>query len=144
MAILTVTRLSNVPVAGKLTLRQAIAEASNGDTIVFAADLHGSVDLAKNLVISKSITINGGQGDTFGIGGITIGGIGASVIIAAGADVTLQNVQIVGGASGPRGKRKAPMAPTGIKDRPAIPAASAIPAKTAARRRRRDFSARRR
>jgi hypothetical protein len=105
MAILIVTRLSGIPAAGKLNLRQAIEEASNGDTIVFASDLHGSVDLAKNLVISKSITIDGSQGHDFGIGGIAIGGF-ASVVVAAGATVTLASLQIVGGAPGASGKTK--------------------------------------
>jgi hypothetical protein len=106
MTTITVTTLADTPSAGHLTLRQAVARAGSGDTIVFASDLHGAVSLSRNLVISQSITIDGSQGHDFGLGGIAVGGIGASVIVDAGANVTMSHMQLVGGAAGPSGTKK--------------------------------------
>ncbi len=109
MSIITVTTLSDRSNTNKTTLREAVAMAGDGDTIVFANKLSligPGVTLNKNLDITKSITIDGSGGSYRGLGGeFAIFGHQSSVIVHAGADVTLYQLQVSGGANGAPGRR---------------------------------------
>ena len=76
-----------------------------GDIIEFAPNLEfQDVVLNSNLTIDKSITIDGGDGVSAGLGGYTtIATNDASIVIGAGAAVTLKYMSISGGADGPDG-----------------------------------------
>ena len=87
MSTITITNPSDTPVAGETDLRQAVAEAGSGDTIVLTSSLFGElIQLSSPLVISagKNLTIDFGAGED--------GGIDGSIIVAAGATATIANV----------------------------------------------------
>ena len=104
MATLVVTTLDDHAGPGR-SLREAVKQASNGDTMVFAHDLLlPGFELQSDLHIDKSTTIDGSPGGFNPVGGLTyIQGRDASVIIGAGAQVTLQYLQTGGGSNGPSG-----------------------------------------
>ncbi len=97
---LTVTSLSgSASVAGSLGYE--LAQAVNGDAIVFAADLSGgTIDLAATLVIAKNVTIEGHVGGGTGTADISLSGGGARTVldIATGATVALDGLNIVDGS----------------------------------------------
>ena len=87
MSTITITNPSDTPVAGETDLRQAVAEAGSGDTIVLTSSLFGElIQLSSPLAISagKNLTIDFGAGED--------GGIDGSIIVAAGATATIANV----------------------------------------------------
>jgi hypothetical protein len=87
VSTITITNPSDTPVARETDLRQAVAEAGSGDTIVLTSSLFGElIRLSSPLVISagKNLTIDFGAGED--------GGIDGSIIVAAGATATIANV----------------------------------------------------
>jgi hypothetical protein len=98
-ATLTVTNTND---AGSGSLRDAIAGAATGDTIVFQPSLSGqTITLASTLVIDKSVTIDG-YSLTSRIG---ISGNNQVTVIEVGqnASVTLKKLGISNGLGGPGG-----------------------------------------
>ena len=102
-ATLTVTNLTDPATCepGDGSLRGEIAAAANGDTIVFAAGLTGTIDLlAANgpLEVATSITITGPTTSP----GITISGQNATrvIVVASGLTVSIANLTIEDGSSG--------------------------------------------
>ena len=89
MTTITVTNVTDSPIAGETDLRQAVAQAGSGDTIVLAGVLFG--DLIK---LNAPLTIAAGKNLTidFGSGGDT--GIYGQIIVDAGATVKIANVFI--------------------------------------------------
>ncbi|MEO8243960.1 MAG: hypothetical protein ABI832_16780 [bacterium] len=110
MATITVTTLSDNSHTNKTTLREAVAMAGDGDTIVFADRLSlvgAGVSLHKNLDITTSITIDGSGGHFRGLGGeFYINGANCSVVVHAGADVTLTQLSVIGGVGGAPGRNE--------------------------------------
>jgi hypothetical protein len=97
VSTITVTNNTDTAIAGEIDLRQAVAEASAGDTIVFAPH-ECDVTLNSPLVIAagKDITIDGDPGATTGFGAQGLyanegDGIAGQVIVDAGALLTLKN-----------------------------------------------------
>jgi len=91
-ATLTVTNTND---SGAGSLRQAIADASSGDTITFS--LTGTITLASKLSIDKSLTINGP-----GSGSLTISGNNSDRVFEltnATSTVNINNVTIANGKS---------------------------------------------
>ena len=101
MTTITVDNYTDAPVAGEIDLRQAVAEASAGDTIAFPAHPTNSspiITLDSPLVIAAGmdLTIDGEQGAQYGFGaggafsdgGVEINGV---VVVDAGAVLTLEN-----------------------------------------------------
>ena len=87
MSTITITNLTDTPVAGETDLRQAVAEATSGELISLArADFGEFIQLNSPLVISagKDLTIDFGAGEDNEIIG--------SVIVSAGATATLVNM----------------------------------------------------
>lgn len=85
--------------SGAGTLRQAIADATSGDTIVFHPDLSGqTITLFSGLTIAKHLTIDGSALPV----SITLSGNHAVRIlfISGGAHVTLHRLQFSAGAVG--------------------------------------------
>ena len=57
MSTITITNLTDTPVAGETDLRQAVAQAKSGDMIVLASDDFGEfIQLKSPLVISAGRT----------------------------------------------------------------------------------------
>lgn len=107
MTTITVTSLSDNANTSRLTLREAVAMASAGDTIVFSSRLTPTgVTLHGNLDIAANITIDGSQGHGAGLGGLYINSARGSLVVDAGADVTLSHLQVIGGAAGHAGLHK--------------------------------------
>lgn len=65
-AILTVT---NTQDSGSGSLRQTISDAGQGDTIIFAPGVTGTIALASTLTLTKDVTIQGPGADTLAIDG---------------------------------------------------------------------------
>jgi hypothetical protein len=89
MGTITVTNLSDTPVAGQTDLRQAVAEAAIGDTVVLASGDFGEIiQLESPLIIAagKNLTIDFGAGEENEIDG--------SIIVDAGATATIADVEI--------------------------------------------------
>jgi hypothetical protein len=89
---LTVTNLAD---SGDGSLRFELAQAQNGDTIVFDNALQGTITLTSGeLQISQSVTIQGP-----GAANLSISGNNASRVfeVMGGADVTLEGLTITGG-----------------------------------------------
>jgi predicted outer membrane repeat protein len=64
--LLSVWTVANMADSGDGSLRQAIADATSGDTIQFANGLTGDVSLHSTLAISKNLTINGPGASVWG------------------------------------------------------------------------------
>lgn len=119
-ATITVTNTNN---SGAGSLRQAIIDASDGDKIIFAAGLNGTIQLTSALPIDKTLTINGPGANVLGVAGrdqptqsrvfsifagnvvritdlrISNGfssGAGGGVTVEAGGNLTLNNCLISG------------------------------------------------
>jgi hypothetical protein len=95
---LTVTNLND---SGSGSLRYELAQAQDGDAIVFARGLQGTLTLTSGeLQVGASVTIQGP-----GAGCLTISGNHASRVfeILSGADVNLSGVTISGGVANPAG-----------------------------------------
>jgi hypothetical protein len=89
---LTVTTLSDN--GGGATLRNEIAIAQSGDTIVFAKGLTGTVQLNQGeLYINKNLDIEGPGAKNLAIKG----GLSRVLEVAAGVEVTLSGLTIEGG-----------------------------------------------
>jgi hypothetical protein len=89
MSTITITNPGDTPVAGETDLRQAVAEAHSGDTIVLASGDFGElIQLKSPLVIptGANLTIDFGAGQDNGIDG--------SIIVNAGATATIANMFI--------------------------------------------------
>jgi hypothetical protein len=94
LSTITITNLGDTPVAGQTDLRQAVAEAKSGDTIVGS----GFVTLDTPLIVSAGANL------TIDFGSSASNEIEGSIIVEAGATATIENVFIVGqdiGASSP-------------------------------------------
>jgi hypothetical protein len=92
LTTLTVTNLSDNNIGA--TLRNEIATAKSGDTIIFAKGLSGAIGLYEGeLFINKNLDIEGPGANKLAIG------YGASRVfeVAAGAQVTLSGLTIEGG-----------------------------------------------
>jgi len=97
----TTTVVTSAHDSGPGSLRDAIANASVGDTITFAADLGAIVVTTGELVISKTLTIQGPAGTTQLIQGSSSAGVPTHRLleVLAGTQVTLANVTLAGGHS---------------------------------------------
>ncbi|SMP55245.1 S-layer homology domain-containing protein [Anoxynatronum buryatiense] len=88
----TVTNLND---SGAGSLRQAIADAADGDTILFQSGLNGTITLTSELFINKTLTIDGGDST------ITISGNNACRVIkyqpTFTGDLTLKNLTLADG-----------------------------------------------
>ncbi len=84
----------NLNDSGKGSLRAAIVDAGNGDTVDFARGLHGSITLASELPVSGSVTINGP-----GANHLAISGDGGNRIfdISGSSSVTISGLTITNG-----------------------------------------------
>lgn len=98
--------VTNTDDSGAGSLRQAIADAASGDTIVFDAAVFSvpqTITLASELAVDKNLTIDGAAG---GVVTPTISGPGAAcgtcfrVFTITGAEVTLNRLAIVNGKVG--------------------------------------------
>ena len=89
--------VTNTADAGPGSLRQTIADALAGDTVIFAGGLSGQTIVLTNgeLLLNNNLTIDGSAL----AGGITISGNGASRVfeVAGGATVVLQGLTITNG-----------------------------------------------
>jgi hypothetical protein len=92
MAIITITNQNDTPLAGYTDLRQAVAEAQSGDTIVFATTSPQALNTPLEIG-AKTITIDGFSGHA---GGSTLVAIEGAVNVDAGANVTLEGIEIDG------------------------------------------------
>src|SRR5256714_539050 len=79
------------------SLRQALADANDGDTIDFQAGISGTITLASELVVDKSVTINGP-----GAANLAVDGNRASRVfyIGSGRTVTIDSLTIMNGNAG--------------------------------------------
>ncbi len=84
----------NTDDAGGGSLRQALNDASDGDSIQFASDVHGEIALADPLDIDTDVGIKGP-----GASVLTLRGTAAVVVTVAGT-VTLTGLTIAGGETG--------------------------------------------
>jgi len=85
------------PVAGSCSLRDALAADADGDTIVFAPSLSGTITLTQGqLEIDSAIVLTGPGKDL-----LTIDAAGTSRVfyVAASAPVTIEGVTITGGSA---------------------------------------------
>jgi WD40-like Beta Propeller Repeat/Carboxypeptidase regulatory-like domain len=89
-ATLTVTNKND---NGGGSLRQTIFFANNGDTIIFAANLSGSIVLSTEIVINKHLTINGPGSHILGIEGRN-DGLDGRVFHISGGFVTISSLRI--------------------------------------------------
>ena len=121
-ATITVTNKSN---SGAGSLRQAILDATPGETIDFAPNVNGSIQLASPLLLDKNLTINGPGANILGVEGrntptesrvfnvftstvrisdlrISRGfssGAGGGVTVESGGNLTLNNCLISGNSA---------------------------------------------
>src|SRR3954469_10821519 len=86
----TVT-VSNLDDAGAGSLRDAIATAASGDTIVFQAGLSGTITLASSLSVTVPLTIQGAGAS------ISISGDNTVRIMTVSADLTISNLGFTAG-----------------------------------------------
>ncbi len=89
-ATLTVTNKND---NGGGSLRQTIISANSGDTIIFAANLSGSIVLSTEIVINKHLTINGLGSHILGIEGRN-DGLDGRVFHITGGFVTIASLRI--------------------------------------------------
>jgi FG-GAP-like repeat len=85
MTTITITNPTDTAVAGKTDLREAVAAAQSGDTIVLASGSFGDfIQLKAPLIIAagKNLTIDFGAGEDNGINGSVIVNTGAVATIA--------------------------------------------------------------
>jgi Carboxypeptidase regulatory-like domain len=94
-ATLTVTNISD---SGSGSLRQTIINASNGDTIIFAANLSGSIILNSEISINKSLFVNGSGANILGVEGIN-NGLDVRVFRVTSGSTTISNLRIANGFS---------------------------------------------
>ena len=96
--ILDLREVVNTLDDGAGSLRQAIAEALPGETILFDTGDDLRISVLSPLVLSKAVTIRGPRGDTR----MQLDGNGAVQVIqvTASANVTLQDLEITGGSNG--------------------------------------------
>ena len=90
----TLTLMPVVSTRGNIgpgSLRNAVANASAGDTITFLSTAQPSMTLASPIALTKNVTITGPGG-----GIITVSGGGSSQLftVAAGVNVTIQNLTL--------------------------------------------------
>ncbi|MEM6694316.1 MAG: hypothetical protein AAF626_06600 [Pseudomonadota bacterium] len=106
MAIITVDQLDDdaAAEAAGTTLREAVLNATSGDTIVFDASLSGSTLTltAGQITIDKDVTIDGGISSADNAADITISGGGASRIFLVNNNSTLNldSLTLSGGDAG--------------------------------------------
>lgn len=83
--------------SGPGTLRDALANAINGDTIVFALPADSIITLASTLTITKTLAIDGAASS-----GLTISGNHAVTVLTinGGASATISNLAIADGTNG--------------------------------------------
>jgi hypothetical protein len=83
--------------AGANTLRDALATANNGDTIVFALPAGSTISLASGLTVTKNLAIDGA-----GSPGLTINGNHAVTVLTINGPVaaTISNLTIADGTDG--------------------------------------------
>ena len=93
------TVVTNANDSGPGSLRNVIANARTGDTIIFAAGLGFITLTTGELVISKTLTIRGAAGTTETIQSGSSPGVPTHRVleVATGAQVTLVNVTLTGG-----------------------------------------------
>ena len=89
MSTITITNLTDTPVAGETDLRQAIAEAGSGDKIVLA-----SSDFGELIQLSSPLVISAGANSTIDFGAGEDNGIDGSIVVDAGATATIANMYI--------------------------------------------------
>jgi hypothetical protein len=89
MATITITNVTDTPIAGETDLQQAVAQAGSGDTLVLAGVLFGDL-----ITLNSRLTIAAGKNLAidFGSGGDT--GVDGQIIVDAGATVTIENMFI--------------------------------------------------
>jgi hypothetical protein len=110
-ATLTVTTLSDAASPTGMSLRQAIAKASKGDTIQFQAGLSGPIDLSTaekgqgTLTLSQDVTIDGSGATITVEGGSTKGSTSNAqpFVVNSGVTATLENLTISNGYGGTGG-----------------------------------------
>ena len=92
--LLSTFTVVNLNDSGKGSLRAAIVDAGNGDTVDFARGLHGTITLASELPVSASVTISGP-----GANHLAISGDSANRIfdISGSAGVTISGLTITNG-----------------------------------------------
>ena len=94
-ATLTVTNLND---NGGGSLRQTIINASNGDTIIFAANLSGSIVLNSEISINKSLFVNGSGANILRVEGIN-NGLDVRVFRVTSGTTIISNLRIANGFS---------------------------------------------
>ena len=82
----------NTDDSGSGSLRQAIKDASNGDSIVFGSEVHGDIELKDTLDVDTDVSIKGP-----GAGVLTLRGNEDELMTVDGA-VTISNLTIAGGS----------------------------------------------
>jgi hypothetical protein len=82
---------------GPGTLREALANANNGDRIVFALPAGSTITLASTLTVANTVAIDGAASS-----GLTINGNHAVIVLTinGGASVTISNLAIANGTDG--------------------------------------------
>jgi hypothetical protein len=98
------TRVTNTSDSGPGSLRQALADANNGDTIIFDPSLNGrNIGLSTGeLVIDKSVTVNGPGPNLLGVFGSPNGSFRIFHVMP-NTTVTIASLNITRGGSDQRG-----------------------------------------
>ncbi|MBV9908320.1 MAG: VCBS repeat-containing protein, partial [Hyphomicrobiales bacterium] len=91
MSTITVTNVTDTLVAGETDLRQAVAEAKSGDTIVLAS----SNDFGQTIQLKSPLVIAAGANLTIDFGAGKDNEVVGSIIVNAGATATISNVLII-------------------------------------------------
>ena len=85
----TITNLADTPVAGETDLRQAVAAAKSADTIVLASGNSGEV-----IQLNSPLVLQAGANLTIDFGAGQDNEIVGTIVVNAGASVTIANVTI--------------------------------------------------
>src|SRR5215472_1135723 len=93
-AFATTRTVRNTDDSGDGSLRRALKDASDGDAIVFANDVHGEIALADSLTVGNDVSIKGP-----GAGIVTLRGKEGAVVTVDGT-VTINGLTIAGGDTG--------------------------------------------
>jgi peptidyl-prolyl cis-trans isomerase SurA len=93
-ALATTRMVRNTADSGTGSFRQALKDASDGDSIQFSSDVHGEIALSSPLTIDSDVGVKGP-----GASVLTLRGTKGAVVVVSG-NVTLTGLAIAGGETG--------------------------------------------
>jgi parvulin-like peptidyl-prolyl isomerase len=91
-AFAAIQTVRNTDSSGDGSLRKALKDASDGDTIAFASDVHGEIALESPLDIDSDVSIKGP-----GAGIVTVRAKDEGITVATGGTVSISGLTIAGG-----------------------------------------------